>query len=160
MLSQHKRVLMPVSYEYHFFFSQTLLGYLFVQAEPDNLKQYLIDNSIPASLVYDPLTKEAARMEDSDLLWFKNVLIDPSSRFSILPNPLEYYASGNEELICVSGPMTGYTGFVIRTHRDRKFVFAIGNRLTFAASLVRDSKFLSLSDYNNLPDSQKIKRHS
>ena len=160
MLSQHKRVLIPVSYEYHFFFSQALIGYLFVQAEPNELKQYLIDNSIPAALVYDPLTKEAACMADSDLLWFKNVLIDPSSRFSILPNPLEYYAAGNEELICVSGPMKGYTGFVIRTHRDRKFVFAIGNRLTFAASLIKDSKFLSLSEYNNLPDSHKINLQS
>lgn len=155
-LMQHKRVIPQLLDTYHFYFNESLIGYTFVQTEPLGLMCYIRDNCIPAVVIFDSLTGEPAVLSDSRILLHKRIIDDPSTGFSVMPHPLDFYAQGHEKLICVSGPLSGYVGYIVRVHRDRKFVFAIGRGITFGVSAILQSKFLTMKEYDRLPEHEKF----
>lgn len=155
-LIQHKRVIPQLLDTYHFYFNESLIGYTFVQTEPLGLMGYLRDNCIPAVVIYDSLTGEPAVLPDSRILLQKRIIDDPSTGFSVMPHSLDFYAHGHDRLICVSGPLAGYVGYIVRTHRDRKFVFAVGHGITFGVSVIMQSKFLTVKEYDRLPEQEKF----
>jgi len=157
-LSQHKRVLPAITPDFHFFFSPNLIGYAFVQTDPKTLTEYLLQYYIPAVCIYNTLTQEHVVISDSRALMYQRIIDDPLSHFTIVPHPLEYYAQNREKLVCVHGPLRGMAGYVVRIRRDRKFIFRLDNNFTFSASNIQQSSFLTLTEYNHLPQSQKISK--
>lgn len=155
-LAQHKRVIPQILDTYHFYFNECLIGYTFVQTEPIGLRQYLQDNCVPAAVIFDCIADKPAVLADSAVLFHKRMIEDPSTGFSVMPHPLNYYAQGHEKLICVNGPMAGYVGYIVRAHRDRKFVFAVGRGITFGISAILQSKFLTMKEYDKLPENEKF----
>jgi len=155
-LMMRRAVITPIRKKYHYYFNENLLGYLFVQEEPKKLRQFFEENAVPCLCIYDPLTHEFATMSDDKVIRLEMAMNDPSTVLSIMPHPIEYYAVGHDELVCVNGPIPGAHGYIIRTHRDRKFVFKIDNGITLSTSLMPTLKFLTPEEYASLPKSEKF----
>lgn len=155
MLMQHKRVLVPIMADYHFFFSESLMGYLLVQCEPKQLKRYLLDFFIPAVVIFDTFTMKPVIIPDSKAQRYKQIAEDPYGDIKILSHPLEYYAGNRERLVCVCGPLIGLTGYVVRFHRSRRFVFSLEGNITCSSSNIKQSAFMTLAEYTVLPPLQK-----
>lgn len=156
MLPQKKRVLTPLVPSFHFYFDERLLGYIFVQAEPKVIRQFLEENFVPCICIYDTVTEDFATMTDAKVVRLRMAMDDPSSVLSIMPHPIEYYAVGHDELICVNGPFPGSHGYVVRINRDRKFIFKIDNGITFGTSIINDLKFLTPEQYASLPKNERF----
>lgn len=155
MLMQHKRVLVPLMSDYHFFFSESLMGYLLVQGEPKKLKQYLLDFCIPATVIFDTFTMKPVIIPDVKAQRYKVAVDDPYNDIKILSHSLEYYAGNRNRLVCVCGPLIGLTGYVVRFHRSRRFVFSLEGNITCSSSNIKQSAFMTLAEYTALPPSQK-----
>lgn len=155
-LMMRRKVLTPLREQYHYYFNENLLGYLFVQEEPNKLHQYFEDNFVPCVCIFDTITREFATMTDAKVIRLQKAMADPSTVLSIMPHPIGYYAVGHEELICVNGPFPGMHGYIVRINRDRKFIFKIDNGITLGTSIIKNLKFLTPEEYSCLPKSERF----
>ena len=152
---QQSKIIPLLAAKYPVLYHPSLLGYLFLQADPDELLTLIYDSGLELHLLMrrdshlpegtHPLLPETIPYDLATT--FVRILADPLTRFSIAPQPLSYYAEGNTPLICVDGPLKGLTGYIVRTHRTRRLIFQISPSLTASTDSLRSCTFLPLSQY-------------
>ncbi len=104
----------------------TISGLIFVCGEADDVQEFLNERFGGVYLSKDRSTGRVAVIRDEEMQLFMRVARMDAQRLRVMPHVVEYYAEGHRMMKIVSGPLTGFSGYLVRIARDRCLVTTLG----------------------------------
>ncbi len=104
----------------------TISGLVFVRGDVGDVQEFLNERIGGVYLSKDKSTGRVAVIRDEEMQLFMRVAQMDSQRVRVMPHVVEYYAEGHRMMKIVSGPLTGFSGYLVRIARDRCLVTTLG----------------------------------
>mgnify|MGYP005746119873 CR=1 FL=1 len=101
-------------------------GLVFLQGTVKGLQSFLREFFPQYHLVNDCSTGKPASIRDSVMRPFMNVMQAHPEQVTFLHEPFEKLARDRARLRVLTGPFTGFEGYIVRIDRDRQLVFDFG----------------------------------
>jgi len=101
-------------------------GLVFLQGTVSRLRHFLSDYFPHYHLVNDCSLGSPASIPDEVMRPFMNVMTSHPDQVTFLRDPFVKFAKDHVLLRVLTGPFTGYEGYIVRIDRDRQLVFDLG----------------------------------
>ena len=118
---------------------QTISGLIFVCGNPTDVQDFLSAKFYGIHLVNDYSTGRTALIPEDEMDLFIRLSEANGREIRFMLHPLAHYQKGNALIRITSGELKGYTGYIVRLHRDRKLVTTIGNMTVAIGGVCKDS---------------------
>ena len=124
----------------------TIANLLFVQGDSLRIQTFLSEYFLGLYLVKDCSTKSIATIPDNLMQSFMRISAVAPTRIRFMPNPFDYYATGNTLIRITAGPLAGFEGYRIRIARDKCLVTSLGGISVAIGGIHKDS-FENIDEY-------------
>lgn len=104
----------------------TVSGLVFLQGTVKGIQAFLSSHFPQYHLVKDSCHNRPASIKDSIMRPFMSVMKTHPEQVTFLHDSFEKFAKDHVKLRVVTGPFTGYEGYIVRIDRDRQLVFEFG----------------------------------
>lgn len=132
--------------------ASVLSGYVFVQAEGNNLQAFFKQEGMDLYVAYDCATHKFATIPARTMNVFMHLSHTSGCTIYFVHQDYEQYAKGNTLVHVQSGILQGLEGYIVRFHRDRLLVIRLSNGLTIALTGIHKCTFESVKDIQMAQD--------